>query len=51
MPAPVIKRLLTKRPKALGLAVPGMPAGSYKNTYQVLLVERSGALSVFSQYD
>ncbi len=28
VPAPMIERLLTERPKALGLAVPGMPPGS-----------------------
>ncbi|TCU63727.1 hypothetical protein EDE08_118120 [Bradyrhizobium sp. R2.2-H] len=28
VPAPAVRRLLTERPKALGLAVPGMPVGS-----------------------
>jgi hypothetical protein len=28
VPAPAIKRLLTERPQAKGLAVPGMPVGS-----------------------
>jgi hypothetical protein len=28
VPAPVIKRLLSERPQAKGLAVPGMPIGS-----------------------
>lgn len=28
VPAPVIKRLLSERPTAIGLAVPGMPVGS-----------------------
>jgi hypothetical protein len=28
VPAPAIRRLLSERPKAKGLAVPGMPVGS-----------------------
>lgn len=58
VPAADIKRLLATRPKALGLAVPGMPVGSpgmemgsRKQAYQVLLVERSGGSSVFAQYN
>ena len=57
-PAAEIKRLLASRPKALGLAVPGMPAGSpgmeagsRKDPFQVLLVDRSGGSSVFAQYN
>lgn len=57
VPAADIKRLLKTRPQALGLAVPGMPAGSpgmdigsRKDAYQVLLVDRAGSHSVFSQY-
>lgn len=58
VPAADIKRLLATRPKALGLAVPGMPVGSpgmemgsRKQAYQVLLVDRSGGSSVFAQYN
>lgn len=58
VPAADIKRLLATRPKALGLAVPGMVAGSpgmemgsRKEPYQVLLVDRSGGHSVFSKYN
>lgn len=58
VPAAEIKRLLASRPKALGLAVPGMPAGSpgmeagsRKDPFQVLLVDRSGGSSVFAQYN
>lgn len=58
VPAAEIKRLLVSRPKALGLAVPGMPAGSpgmeagsRKDPFQVLLVDRSGGSSVFAQYN
>jgi hypothetical protein len=58
VPAADVKRLLARRPKALGLAVPGMPAGSpgmeagsRKDPYQVLLVDRSGGASVFARYN
>lgn len=58
VPAPDVKRLLAVRPKALGLAVPGMVAGSpgmemgaRREPYQVLLVQRSGDSSVFSTYN
>lgn len=58
VPAADVKRLLARRPKALGLAVPGMPAGSpgmevgsRKDPYQVLLVSRSGNASVFASYN
>lgn len=57
VPAADIRRLLQSRPKALGLAVPGMPVGTpgmemgdRKDPYQVLLVARSGDSSVFSKY-
>ena len=50
VPAPAIRRLLAERPTAIGLAVPGMPAGSpgmevpgsSDETYDVLLFARSG---------
>lgn len=57
VPAADIKRLLATRPTALGLAVPGMPAGapgmevgSHKEAFKVLLVSRAGTESVFSTY-
>ncbi len=57
VPAADIRRLLSTRPKALGLAVPGMPVGSpgmevgaRKDAYQVLLVAPSGSSSVFAKY-
>ncbi|QXL84793.1 DUF411 domain-containing protein [Comamonas sp. NLF-1-9] len=50
VPAQDVQRLLKQRPKALGLAVPGMPVGSpgmdgpvyggRKDAYEVLLVKR-----------
>jgi len=53
IPAADVRRLLKEKPKALGLAVPGMPLGSpgmdgpvyqgRKDPYDVLLVQKSGA--------
>lgn len=49
VPAPEIRRLLTERPKATGLAVPGMPASSpgmdvpgASDAYDVILFSASG---------
>lgn len=56
VPAAEVKRLLAARPKALGLAVPGMPMGSpgmeghRKDAYDVLLVGRNGRSSVYRRY-
>lgn len=57
VPAAEIKRLLAMRPKAVGLAVPGMPPSSpgmdvpgRKDPYQVLLVEATGQSTVFASY-
>ncbi len=60
VPASDILRLLKEKPKALGLAVPGMPIGSpgmdgpeykgRKDAYAVLLVQRDGSSSTFSRY-
>lgn len=57
VPAAEVRRLLSTRPKALGLAVPAMPpgapgmeAGSRKDPYQVLLVDASGGSTVFASY-
>jgi hypothetical protein len=57
VPAQDIRRLLAQRPKAIGLAVPGMPIGSpgmdgpayggKRDPYDVLLVQAAGASSVF----
>lgn len=57
VPASDIKRLLATRPKAKGLAVPGMPLGSpgmegpRKDPFDVLLVDAKGRSSVFKHYD
>lgn len=60
VPADDVRRLLSEKPKAVGLAVPGMPIGSpgmdgpeyggRKNTYEVLLVQRNGTTSVYRRY-
>jgi hypothetical protein len=56
VPAREIKRLLAERPKARGLAVPGMPAGSpgmegaKAQPYDVLLVKSDGTATVYQSY-
>jgi hypothetical protein len=55
VPVADIQRLLKEKPKAKGLAVPGMPMGSpgmegpYKDAYNVLLINAEGS-TVFSKY-
>lgn len=56
VPAREIRRLLAERPKARGLAVPGMPAGSpgmpspRPQPFDVLLVRADGTTTVFQSY-
>ena len=60
VPVREIQRMLREKPKAVGLAVPGMPVGSpgmdgpiykgRKDPYAVLLVQRDGSTSVFQNY-
>ncbi len=60
VPAGDVRKLLAQKPKALGLAVPGMPVGSpgmdgavyggRRDPYDVLLVARDGSSRVFSSY-
>ncbi|SOY56629.1 conserved exported protein of unknown function [Cupriavidus taiwanensis] len=57
VPAADIRKLLAAGPKAVGLAVPGMPVGSpgmeqgsRKDPFDVLLVKADGAASVFSRH-
>ena len=56
VPASDIQRLLSEKPKGVGLAVPGMPMGSpgmeggRKDRYDVLLVEQGGATRVFARH-
>lgn len=60
VPAREIRRLLAERPKALGLAVPGMPVGSpgmdgpiyagRRDPYDVLLLGGDGRATVYARY-
>jgi hypothetical protein len=56
VPAADIKRLLAQKPKATGIAVPGMPAGSPgmeaagKEPYATVLVRPDGTTSVFARH-
>lgn len=56
VPAADLRRLVTERPKALGLAVPGMPPGSpgmesnYAAAYDVLLFQSDGTSRVYHAY-
>lgn len=60
VPVADIQRLLKEKPKALGLAVPGMPIGSpgmdgpayggRRDAYQVLLIQKDGSAQVFTSH-
>lgn len=56
VPAKDVAKLLAERPKARGLAAPGMPSGApgmeggAKDRYNVLLFQADGATSVYSRY-
>lgn len=57
VPARDIKRLLAEKPRARGLAVPGMPAGSpgmespdRRDPYDVLIVRDDGRHAVYRSY-
>lgn len=57
VPAREIRRLVAEKPKARGLAVPGMPIGSpgmeqgpRLEPYDVLLVHDGGKASVYASY-
>lgn len=57
VPAAEVKRLLASKPKAIGLAVPGMPPSApgmdvpgRKDPYDVLLIGPEGQSSVFATY-
>jgi hypothetical protein len=56
VPADLVKKVLTEKPKALGLAVPGMPAGSAgmemggrKDPFEVMAFDRTGKIWVFAK--
>ena len=57
VPAQEMRRLLREQPKALGLAVPGMPMGSpgmemgdTRDAYDVLLVLADGSSRIYQSY-
>ncbi|MGE5452953.1 MAG: DUF411 domain-containing protein [Acidobacteriota bacterium] len=60
VPAREIQRLLKEKPKAVGLAVPGMPVGSpgmdgaayghRHDAYDVLLIKTAGSPTVYQRY-
>ena len=57
VPAADVKRLLATKPKATGIAVPGMVVGSpgmeqgdRKEPYQVVLFDKSGKTKVFASH-
>ena len=57
VPAADIRRLLSERPDAVGLAVPGMPYGSpgmgpeaEREAYAVFLIRKDGRTEVFTSY-
>ncbi|WP_102107413.1 DUF411 domain-containing protein [Oceaniglobus roseus] len=58
VPTADIRRLLSERPDAVGLAVPGMPYGSpgmgpedAREAYEVFLIRKDGSTEVFSSYE
>ena len=56
VPASDMQRLLKERPKALGLAVPSMPAAAPgmdiagAGSYETLLVQSDGSITVFAHH-
>jgi hypothetical protein len=58
VPAKDVERLLKEKPDALGLSVPGMPAGSpgmetddgSAEPYEVLLMKKDGTSEVFARH-
>jgi hypothetical protein len=57
VPVADIERLLKERPQAIGLAAPGMPAGSpgmemgtYREAHDIVLVKLDGTSEVWSHY-
>jgi hypothetical protein len=57
VPAEAVKKLLTERPDAVGIFVPGMPLGSPgmegpygSQAYNVILLRRDGSKEIFASY-
>jgi hypothetical protein len=58
VPAIDIRKLLRERPKARGLAVPGMPIGApgmeqgdRKDAYATLIIDHTGATRIFARHN
>lgn len=57
VPIQEIERLLTERPDAIGIAVPGMPQGApgmitgKRDPYQVILFKEDGSQTVYASYN
>ncbi len=58
VPTADLRRLLSERPDAVGLAVPGMPYGSpgmgpegEREAYDVFLIHQDGRTEIFSSYE
>lgn len=61
VPAREVRRLLSEKPLAVGLAVPGMPVGSpgmdgpayggRKDSFDVLLLSKDGSSKVYQRYE
>jgi hypothetical protein len=56
VPADVVKKMLSEKPKMAGIAVPGMPIGSpgmesgnEKASYDVLLFDKAGQTTVYTK--
>jgi hypothetical protein len=56
VPADAVKRLLKEKPRAAGIAVPGMPIGSpgmemgsRKDPYAIMLFDRDGKYEIFEK--
>ncbi len=58
MPIKQVERLLSERPDAIGIAVPGMPMGSpgmevpgqAADKYTVFLLKKDGTSEVYAKY-
>lgn len=57
VPAADIKKLLAQKPKAKGIAVPGMPTGApgmehgdHRQPFQTLLIKADGTTAVFASH-
>ena len=56
VPADLVKKVLAEKPKATGIAVPGMPIGSpgmesgnEKQSYDVVLFDKTGKTTVYAK--